>query len=70
MSVLVGGFLFRVAVFGIALVWVWKFSRLDGKLFTWALLVSYLLFQVTEAIVFQRYFKRMKLMNRNRAVVP
>jgi hypothetical protein len=60
MWVLIGGFLARVAIFGIALVWVWKFSTLDGKTFTWTLLISYLLFQLIETIIFQRHFKRVK----------
>lgn len=58
--VLVGGFILRLLVFGIALVWVWKFSGFDGKTFTWTLLISYLLFQFIETIAVQRYFKRMK----------
>ncbi|MCI0695472.1 hypothetical protein L0337_26130 [candidate division KSB1 bacterium] len=58
--VLVGGFIARLAVFGIALVWAWKFSRFDAKVFTWTLLISYLVFQFIETVVFQRYFKRIK----------
>jgi hypothetical protein len=58
--VLIGGFMLRLIVFGIALVWVWKFSGFDGKTFTWTLLISYLLFQLIETIAVQRYFKRMK----------
>jgi len=58
--VLVGGFLGRLVVFGIAMVVVWKFSELDGKTFTWTLLVSYLLFQLIETVILQRYFKRVK----------
>jgi hypothetical protein len=58
--VLIGGFMLRLIIFGIALVWVWKFSRFDGKTFTWTLLISYLLFQLIETIAVQRYFKRMK----------
>ncbi|MCG3120869.1 MAG: hypothetical protein ALAOOOJD_03764 [bacterium] len=61
MAVLVGGFLIRLAVFGIALVWVLKFSTLDGKVFTWTLLISYLIFQFIETFIFQRYFKQKKL---------
>ncbi len=58
--VLVGGFIARLAVFGIALVWAWKFSRFEAKVFTWTLLISYLVFQFIEAAVFQRYFKQIK----------
>ncbi|MGH7449734.1 MAG: hypothetical protein ACRENG_00150 [bacterium] len=58
--VLIGGFIARLAVFGIALVWVWKFSRFDAKVFTWTLLISYLGFQFIETAVFQRYFKQIK----------
>ena len=39
MWVLVGGFLGRLVIFGLALVVVWKFSNLDGKTFTWTLLI-------------------------------
>lgn len=58
--VLVGGFIARLAVFGIALVWAWKFSRFDAKIFTWTLLISYLVFQFIETALFQRYFKQIK----------
>jgi hypothetical protein len=58
--VLVGGFFVRLVIFGIALIWVWKFSSVDGKTFTWTLLLSYLFFQFIETIIFQRYFKRIK----------
>jgi hypothetical protein len=58
--VLVGGFLGRLVVFGLAMVVVWKLSELDGKTFTWTLLVSYLLFQFFETLLLQRYFKRAK----------
>jgi len=58
--VLVGGFLGRLVVFGLAMVVVWKFSELDGKTFTWTLLISYLLFQLIETIILQRYFKQVK----------
>jgi hypothetical protein len=58
--VLVGGFIARLAVFGLALVWAWKFSRFDAKVFTWTLLISYLVFQFIETAVFQRYFKKIK----------
>jgi hypothetical protein len=60
LGVLVGGFLFRLAVFGIVLVWVWKFSDLNAKVFTATLLVSYLFFQIVETVILQRYFRRMK----------
>ena len=60
MWVLVGGFLARLAIFGVALVWAWKFSEINAKVFTATLLISYVLFQVIETVVFQRYFKRMK----------
>jgi len=60
MWVLVGGFLARLMIFGLAMVMVWKFSSLDGKTFTWTLLISYLLFQFIETIILQRYFKRIK----------
>jgi len=60
MWVLVGGFLGRLVVFGLALIAVWKFSDLDGKTFTWTLLISYLLFQLIETVFLQRYFKRIK----------
>lgn len=58
--VLVGGFLGRLAIFGVAMVVVWKFTELDGKTFTWTLLISYLLFQFIETIILQRYFKQVK----------
>lgn len=58
--VLVGGFLGRLVVFGLAMVVVWKFTDLDGKTFTWTLLISYLLFQFIETIILQRYFKQAK----------
>ncbi len=58
--VLVGGFLGRLVVFGLAMVVVWKFTELDGKTFTWTLLISYLLFQFIETIILQRYFKQAK----------
>jgi len=58
--VLVGGFFARLVIFGIALVWVWKFSSVDGKIFTWTLMLSYLFFQFIETIIFQKYFKRIK----------
>jgi len=58
--VLVGGFFGRLVIFGLAMVGVWKFSSLDGKTFTWTLLISYLLFQFIETIILQRYFKRIK----------
>lgn len=60
MWVLVGGFLGRLVVFGLAMVVVWKFTELDGKTFTWTLLISYLLFQLIETVILQRYFKRVK----------
>jgi len=60
MWVLVGGFLGRLVIFGLAMVVVWKFSNLDGKTFTWTLLISYLLFQLIETIILQSYFKRIK----------
>jgi len=58
--VLVGGFLVRLLIFGMALIWVWKFSDLDGNAFTWTLLISYVVFQLIETAVFQRHFKRTK----------
>ncbi|MDZ7289702.1 MAG: hypothetical protein ONB44_10965 [candidate division KSB1 bacterium] len=58
--VLIGGLLFRLIVFAVALVWVWKFSSLHARVFTWTLLVSYVFFQTIEMILVQRYFKRMK----------
>jgi hypothetical protein len=61
MWVLLGGFLARLMVFGIVLIWVWKFSQLDAKVFTWTLLISYLIFQLIETAIFQRYFKHKKL---------
>jgi len=59
-GVLLGGILFRIALVAGALVWVWKFSSLNGIAFTAALLGSYLIFQFVEAIVLQRYTKSMK----------
>jgi hypothetical protein len=61
MWVLLGGFMARLMIFGIVLIWVWKFSQLDAKVFTWTLLISYLLFQLIESVIFQRYFKHKKL---------
>jgi hypothetical protein len=61
MWVLLGGFMGRLMVFGLVLIWVWKFSQLDARVFTWTLLVSYLLFQLIETLIFQRYFKHKKL---------
>ena len=61
MWVLLGGFMARLMVFGLVLIWVWKFSQLDAKAFTWTLLISYLLFQLIETVIFQRYFKHKKM---------
>lgn len=60
MWVLVGGFMGRLVVFGLAMVVVWKFTALDGKTFTWTLLISYLFFQLVETIILQRHFKHVK----------
>ncbi len=64
MVVLFGGLLLRLLVVGAAVVWVWKFTTLDGKAFTVALLGSYFLFQIAETTILQRLLKRMKLARR------
>lgn len=60
MGVLFGGFVLRVAIVGVALFLVWKFSALDLTVFAATLVGSYLIFQIAETYILQRHFKRLK----------
>ena len=64
MVVLFGGLLLRLLVVGMAVLWVWKFTALDGRAFTTALLSSYFIFQIAETTILQKLLRRMKLARR------
>jgi len=64
MLVLLGGLLVRLVVLGAAVFWVWRFTTLEAKAFTAALLGSYFIFQIIETMVLQKFLKRMKLARR------
>ena len=57
-SILLGGFVIRLAVVGIAVVIVKKYTSLEIRPFVFGLLGSYLIFQIIETVVLQKYLKR------------
>lgn len=57
-AVLFGGLLLRLIIAGIATVWVWEFTAVDGLSFVVGLLSSYFVLQVIETIFLQRILKR------------
>ncbi len=65
MVVLFGGLLLRLLLVAAAVLWIWKFTALNGKAFTAALLGSYFIFQIIETTILQRLLQRMKLARRS-----
>lgn len=57
-AVLFGGMLLRLMFAGAAVMWVWKFTTLDGTSFVVGLLAAYFVLQVIETIYLQRILKR------------
>lgn len=50
--------LLRLVFAGAAVMWVWKFTTLDGTSFVVGLLAAYFVLQVIETIYLQRILKR------------
>lgn len=57
-AVLFGGMLLRLMLAGAAVMWVWKFTTLDGTSFVVGLLAAYFVLQVIETVYLQRLLKR------------
>ncbi len=57
-GVLFGGLLLRLIAAGVAVMWVWKFTALEGTSFVVGLLGSYFILQVIETVFLQRLLKR------------
>lgn len=54
----------RLILAGAAVMWVWKFTALEGTAFVLGLLVSYFVLQVIETIFLQRLLKRTRTARR------
>lgn len=63
-STLFGGLLLRLTIVGVAVVWVWKYTALDGTSFVVGLLGSYFVLQVIETVFLQRLLKRTRTARR------
>ncbi|MEK7729757.1 MAG: hypothetical protein AAB354_15225 [candidate division KSB1 bacterium] len=63
-GVLFGGMLLRLLISGAAVIWVWKYTTLDGTAFVVGLLAAYFVLQVIETIFLQRLLKRTRTARR------
>jgi hypothetical protein len=60
-NVLFGGMLARLLIIGGAMVWAWRFSAINALVFTIAVLVCYVVFQVVEVFVAQKQVRSARL---------
>lgn len=63
-AVLFGGMILRLLLAGAIVMWVWKYTALDGTSFVAGLLASYFILQVIETIFLQRLLKRTRTARR------